>query len=101
MNKEIFSKIANGRTDLKDIVREIAQKADPEKILLISASYDYRLTEDVFIQQPQEEMKNSHYSLLILGIQEKSAFSVKSMRYYKAKFLFIHRHQILIDLNLG
>ena len=86
MNTEILSKIASGRTSLSQIVQDIVKKTDPEKILLISASYDYRLTENIFKQNPSEELKKSHYSLLILGIQEKSAYSIKAMQSYGSRF---------------
>lgn len=82
MSTEILSKIAIGRNSLSEIIDDIAKKIDPETILLISASYDYQLTENIFTKNPRKELKKSHYSLLILGIQEKSAISVKSMQSY-------------------
>ncbi len=80
MKTEILSGIAIGRNNLSEIVKDIVKNADPEKILLISAVYDYRLTENIFRRKPLNELKSSHYSLLFLGIQEKSAFSIKNMQ---------------------
>ena len=59
---------------LAAIIREIVRIADPEKILLLSASYDYRLTENIFIKNPIVDCRDSQYDLLILtdGNEKKS-----------------------------
>ena len=51
---------------LHSIIREIVRILDPEKILLLSASYQYQFTENIFIKNPVQESKGSRYELLIL-----------------------------------
>ena len=48
------------------VIRELVQIADPEKILLLSASYDYRFTENIFIKNPEWECRGSRYQVLLL-----------------------------------
>jgi hypothetical protein len=54
-------------TTLCSCLREIVNIADPEKILLLSASYDYHLTENIFINHPVQEFNGGCYNVLILS----------------------------------
>jgi hypothetical protein len=49
------------------ILQEIVQMTDPEKIFLLSASYNYQITENIFIKNPVKEFSNSRYELLLLS----------------------------------
>ncbi len=86
MKTATLSKITSSDGNLSEIVRIIVRNADPEKILLISASYDYRITENIFSKNPAERAENSHYSLLILHNSGKTAFLVKSMQSERSIF---------------
>jgi len=55
---------------LRSIIGELVVVFDPEKILLLSFSYDYFLTENIYLKQTVQELKSSHYNLLIL-VNEK------------------------------
>jgi hypothetical protein len=52
---------------LQFIIREIVRIADPEKILLLSASYNYQLTETIFIKNPVQDFRESRYDILVLS----------------------------------
>ena len=54
------------RESLALIIQDIIRIADPEKILLLSACYDYQLTENIFIKTPIQEFTGSHYDVMIL-----------------------------------
>ena len=54
------------RESLALIIQGIIRIADPEKILLLSASYDYQLTENIFIKTPIQEWTGSYYDVMIL-----------------------------------
>jgi hypothetical protein len=51
---------------LADIVREIIRVADPEAILLLSATYNYRLMENIFVEAPLWVSSGNSYELLVL-----------------------------------
>lgn len=70
----------NQTEGLSTLIREIVRIADPEKILLLSACYDYHLKESIFIKNPVQEYKSSHYDLLILSdIRNKKLLAKKDM----------------------
>jgi hypothetical protein len=94
MKTEALPKIANGKNHLLEIIQDIVEKADPEKIFLISASYHYRLTENIFGRNSISELQNSHYSLLILENQEKSLRSVKFLHSRNRMFSNQSDHQL-------
>lgn len=69
--------------ELAAIIREIVRIANPEKILLLSASYDYRLTENIFIKNPVEDYRGGQYDLLILtDDNEKKSFAEQEIMIY-------------------
>jgi hypothetical protein len=72
---------------LAAIIREIVRIADPEKILLLSASFDYRLTENIFIKNPIEDYRGGQYDLLILtdGNEKKTLAEQEIMIYARLK----------------
>jgi hypothetical protein len=47
-------------------IKEIVLAVNPEKIFLLSASYHYQVTENIFIPNPLEEIKESQYQVLVL-----------------------------------
>jgi hypothetical protein len=51
---------------LRSIIRELVLVFDPEKILLLSVSYDYLLTENIYLKKTVQELRSSHYNLLML-----------------------------------
>ena len=68
---------------LSAIIREIVRIADPEKILLLSASYDYQLTENIFIKNPVEVYKGGQYDLLVLTDgREKKSLAEQEIKIY-------------------
>ncbi|HXB29845.1 MAG TPA: hypothetical protein VNW49_08505 [Puia sp.] len=52
---------------LRSIIREIVLISDPEKILLLSATYDYLITENIYIKNLVQELRGNQYNLLILS----------------------------------
>ncbi len=52
---------------LSSIVSEIVLISDPEKILLLSATYDYLVTENIYMKHTVRELRGSQYNLLILS----------------------------------
>jgi hypothetical protein len=52
---------------LRSIVQEIVLFSDPEKILLLSATYDYLVTENIYMKNMVQELRGNQYSLLILS----------------------------------
>lgn len=58
------------------LLREIVGLADPEKIFLLSAGFEYRLTENIFQKTPAQAIQAKQYQLLILmNTGEKSALA--------------------------
>ena len=64
----------NQQEGLVPLIHEIVRIADPEKILLLSAGYDYLLTENIFSKNPIQTFHGNRYNLLILskGKEKKS-----------------------------
>jgi hypothetical protein len=61
---------------LAHIVPEIVRMTDPEKILLLSASFSTQITENIFIRKPVEELTAAQFSLLVLtGYKDKTILS--------------------------
>jgi hypothetical protein len=61
---------------LSDIVPEIVRMTDPEKIILLSASFSTRITENIFIRKPSEELIAAQYNLLVLtGYRDNTILS--------------------------
>jgi hypothetical protein len=71
MNTPLQSAAKNRPADLDAIVQEIVRLAGPEKILLISAGYDYKLTENIFMKNPVQTFQNCHYHLLVLSEEKE------------------------------
>ncbi len=53
--------------ELRSIIREIVLISDPEKILLLSATYDYLITENIYMKNSVQELRGNQYNLLILS----------------------------------
>jgi hypothetical protein len=70
---------------LASIIHDIVRIADPEKIFLLSASFDYQLTENIFVKNPVQVFRGSHYNLLVLseGKQKKSLVELEIMIHTK------------------
>lgn len=62
---------------LYSIIREILLISDPEKILLLSASYDYLITENLYMNYTVKELRGGQYNLLILTDVKEKKFLVK------------------------
>jgi hypothetical protein len=56
---------------LRSIIRELVLVFDPEKILLLSVSYDYFLTENIYLKETLQDLKSSHYNLLMLSDEKE------------------------------
>jgi hypothetical protein len=68
---------------LYSIIREIVLISDPEKILLLSATYDYFLTENIYANNTVQELRGNHYSLLILSHdKEKKSLAEQEILLY-------------------
>ncbi len=62
------------RQELISIIREIVYLSDPEKILLISASFEYLITESIYYKNAVQELTGKHYNLLVLStVKEKKS----------------------------
>jgi len=67
---------AKQSTSLSLIIHQIVQISDPEKILLLAASFDYQLTENIFMKNPVQQYRGNRYNLLILSeVQPKNSLS--------------------------
>ena len=67
---------AKQSTSLSIIIHQIVQISDPEKILLLAASFDYQLTENIFMKNPVQQYRGNRYNLLILSeVQPKNSLS--------------------------
>jgi hypothetical protein len=66
MKTQIASLANKTREFLPEIVREIIRIADPEAILLLSATYNYRFTENIFVKDPLWDSWGGSYELLVL-----------------------------------
>jgi hypothetical protein len=62
---------------LDALVQEILRIADPENIFLLSAGYDYQLTENIFLKNPVQSFRANRYHLLIL-FERKMSESLKT-----------------------
>ncbi len=52
---------------LRSIIHEIVLISHPEKILLLSATYDYLVTENIYIKNTVQEVRGNQYHLLVLS----------------------------------
>ncbi len=73
--------------DLKEIIREIVFLSDPEKIFLISASFEYLISDSIYVKNAVRELKGKHYNLLILfsAKEKKSIFENELLLYNRLK----------------
>ena len=73
--------------ELNSIIREIVLISDPEKILLLSATYDYLITENIYLKNTVQEFRGNHYNLLILSNdkEKKSLAKHKILLYCLSK----------------
>ena len=73
--KPILSQAASGQIqDLKSIIREIVLISDPEKIFLLSASFESVLKESIYLKTAIQAEAGRYYNLLVLSntMQKKS-----------------------------
>src|SRR5277367_2132880 len=71
-------------SDLYSIIREIVLISDPEKILLLSATYDYLVTENLYMNKTVRELRCSQYNLLILtDVKEKKTLVKQEILLYR------------------
>jgi hypothetical protein len=62
---------------LRSIISELVLVFDPEKILLLSASYDYFLTENIYLKETVQELRSRHYNILILANEKERKSPIK------------------------
>jgi hypothetical protein len=62
---------------LRSIISELVLVFDPEKILLLSASYDYFLNEDIYLKETVQELRSRHYIILILANEKERKSPIK------------------------
>ena len=61
---------------LYEMIPELVRIAEPEKILLLSASYQYNLTENIFIDRPEWEcLSNQYQVVLLMNSSEKKSWA--------------------------
>jgi hypothetical protein len=65
-NSMLFS-LSKQTGKLASIIEEIVRIADPEKILLLSVTYNYQLKENIFIKNPMKDYSGVCYDLLALS----------------------------------
>jgi len=85
---------------LSSIIREIVLMSDPEKILLLSATYDYLITENIYMKNMVQEFRGNHYNLLILSNDKEK----KSMAKHKILLYCLSKdrrnlHLQVMDIN--
>jgi hypothetical protein len=80
MHFKSFYTGTNQTHSLNSLLQEIVRIADPEKILLISASFQYQLTENVFQRSPVKQFLGNRYELLILlNVREKGELAKQEL----------------------
>jgi hypothetical protein len=91
----------SGRKEsLSAIIDEIVKIAHPEKIFLIGASYEYQLTENIFIKNPVENLTGRQYDLLIISDTRERISGIENETLFYTKFK--HRaglHIRLMDIH--
>jgi hypothetical protein len=81
---------------LSSIIREIVYVSDPEKILLLSASFEYLITESIYYKNAVQELTNKHYNLLILSNEKEKKSLVKNEMALNSRFKDRRNLQFLI-----
>lgn len=73
---------------LRSIIHEIVLISDPEKILLLSATYDHLITENIYMKNTVQELRGNQYNLLILSNdkEKKSRAKHKVLLYGLSKY---------------
>jgi hypothetical protein len=66
MKAQTLSQAGKPKELLAEIVGEILRIADPEAILLLSATYNFRFTENIFIKTALWDSRANSYELLVL-----------------------------------
>jgi len=72
MKNSILFSLSKQPGKLASIIEEIVRIAYPEKILLLSATYNYQLNEDIFLKNPVKDYSGICYDLLALA-EDKDA----------------------------
>jgi hypothetical protein len=81
---------------LSSIIREIVYVSDPEKILLLSASFEYLITESIYYKNAVQELTSKHYNLLILSNEKEKKSLVKNEMALNSRFKDRRNLQFLI-----
>jgi hypothetical protein len=87
MNSGAMFKKFNERQQLSSIIMDLVKRTDPEKILLVTARYDYKLTENIFIKNAMEECTGSHYTLLVLGRANKFSSAIRQLALSGSRYI--------------
>ncbi len=107
--KPILSQTASGQIqDLKSIIREIVLISDPEKIFLMSASFECVLTESIYLKSTIQEETGRYYNLLLLSNAEQNKSQVNNevalhnrFRDRNLQFQVMDIHKFNQDLKSG
>lgn len=77
--KPILSQTTSGQIqDLKSIIREIVLISDPEKIFLLSASFESVLKESIYLKTAIQADTSRYYNLLVLSNTMEKKSQVKN-----------------------
>jgi hypothetical protein len=80
-------------SSLHSVIRYIIRISNPEKILLLSASYTYLFTENIFQKKPLLQIQGNRYELMILSsVHDKTELTALGQKLkqsmFHRKFLF-------------
>jgi hypothetical protein len=81
---------------LSSIIREIVYVSDPEKILLLSASFEYLISESIYHKNAVQELTSKHYNLLILSNEKEKKSLVNNEMALNSRFKDRRNLQFLI-----
>jgi hypothetical protein len=82
--------------ELRSIIKEIVLNSGPEKIFLLSATYDYLVTENIYLNDTVQELRGNQYNLLILYNNEEK----KSLTKHKILLYGLTKHRRNLQLQI-
>jgi hypothetical protein len=89
----------NQTEGLEAIIARIVRLIDPEKIFLLSASYEYQLTESIFRKDMEQGFRLSSFDLLALS-EEKDELAMKRQAILTCRGVGGHQNLHLSIVNM-
>jgi len=96
MKTQTFQSGFEQSVGLRSIIKEIVFISDPEKIFLLSATYDYLVTENIYLNDTVQELRGNQYDLLILYNNEEK----KSLTKHKLLLYGLTKHRRNLQLQI-